>query len=67
MKDYVYSDPHFNHENIIKYANRPFKDVEQMNRFMIEEFNRVVSRKDRVFILGDFGFGSFDEIGRAHV
>lgn len=53
---YVIADTHFNHQNIIPYENRPFKDVPHMNRSMIDNWNGVVSNDDTVYVLGDFGF-----------
>ena len=55
------SDTHFNHANIIKFCNRPFKDVEQMNESMIANWNRVVGMDDTVFHLGDFCLGGAAE------
>ena len=50
------SDLHIGHANVIKYENRPFRDVDQMNRTLIENWNRAVHRQDRVFLLGDIFF-----------
>lgn len=50
------SDPHFNHENIIKYCSRPFTSVEEMNKTMKDNWNRVIGKDDIVFITGDFLF-----------
>ena len=56
MKEYVTSDLHFGHTNIIEYENRPFKDVEQMNNYLIEIWNEKVKVDDIVYILGDFSW-----------
>ncbi len=50
------SDTHFNHANIIKYCNRPYKDVQEMNNSIIQRWNSCVERDDIVWFLGDFVF-----------
>ena len=52
--DYFISDPHFFHENVIRFDKRPFTSVEEMNAKMRDWWNNTVSKKDRVYILGDF-------------
>jgi calcineurin-like phosphoesterase family protein len=61
-KRFVIADTHFNHNNIIQYSQRPFPNVEGMNWQMIQRWNSVVSKEDKVFMLGDFGIGSKIEL-----
>jgi len=51
------SDHHFGHANIIKYSNRPFQDVQEMEAELILRWNSVVDDDDTVFHLGDFTLG----------
>ncbi len=53
---YFTADLHFYHANVIKYSNRPFKDVTEMNRGIIKGINDTVGIDDTLWILGDFGF-----------
>jgi calcineurin-like phosphoesterase family protein len=54
MSTFFISDLHLNHANIIKYCKRPFKDVNEMNKTIVERWNSVVKKGDTVFHLGDF-------------
>ena len=60
-KVYFTSDTHFYHSNIIGFCKRPFKNVEDMNETLIENWNRVVGQDDIVFHLGDFCMGGSHE------
>ncbi len=54
MKRFIIADTHFGHKNVIKYGNRPFNNVEEMDQRLIELWNSVVSKDDLVYLLGDF-------------
>jgi calcineurin-like phosphoesterase family protein len=51
------SDPHFGHGNIIKYCNRPYLTVPEMNEALLENYNKTVKSGDICFIVGDIAFG----------
>lgn len=57
-KFFIIADTHFNHENIIRFCNRPFKSIDEMNSYMIKAWNETVSNNDTVLVLGDFAFGN---------
>jgi calcineurin-like phosphoesterase family protein len=55
------SDTHWGHTNIIKYSQRPFENVVDMNFKLIQYWNAVVGPKDTVWHLGDFAFMQFPQ------
>lgn len=52
------ADTHFGHENILKYLNRPFDTVEEMDEHLIYQWNAVVKAKDTIYHLGDLSWRS---------
>ncbi len=57
MNTWFISDIHFSHKNIIRFCDRPFSSVEEMNETIITNWNNTVSQDDIVYNLGDFSFG----------
>jgi len=50
------SDLHLGHKNIINYCERPFNDVHEMNKTILDNINNIVGVDDELYILGDFCF-----------
>ena len=65
MKYFFTADEHYGHENIIKYCNRPFKTVDEMDNEIIRRHNEVVGINDTVIHCGDFSLakkiGNFEK------
>ncbi len=57
IKHFFSSDYHINHENIITYCKRPFKDRNHMNEEIIKRHNSRVRPQDHFHFIGDFALG----------
>ena len=56
--EFFYSDPHFGHANVTGYSNRPFADVDAMERELLERYSALVQPHHTVLWLGDCFFCS---------
>ena len=54
--NFFISDLHFGHAKIISLCSRPFLSIEEMDEYLIQEWNKVVHRDDQVYIVGDAMF-----------
>lgn len=59
---YFIADMHFSEENIMRYENRSFSDIAEMNNELLVRWNSIVNQDDEVYILGDFGADGQEKI-----
>jgi len=52
--EFITSDTHFGHSNVIRYSNRPFKNVDEMDHELIQNWNKKVPSGSIVYHNGDF-------------
>ena len=52
------ADQHYGHANIIRFCQRPFASVEEMDRELIRRHNEIVGPDDTVIHAGDFAYRS---------
>lgn len=68
---FLISDTHFGHANILTFKKedgtllRPdFKDIQEHDLKLMENWNSIVGKNDKVYHLGDIGFINFTHIQR---
>ena len=52
---YFYGDPHFGDADIMRYENRKFMSVKDMDSELIRYYNETVTDDDEVIFTGDLG------------
>lgn len=58
-RTWVTADPHFGHAGVCKFLRddgtklRPWDSPDEMDEALVENWNRVVGDKDRIYLLGD--------------
>ena len=62
---FLISDLHLMHDNIRKYANRPFDNVQIMTETLINNWNNIVNENDQIIFLGDFVVGTDNPIEKS--
>lgn len=64
MKTFLISDTHFGHSNILTFIDnrgnklRDFNSIEEMDETLIDNWNKVVNKNDKVYHLGDLTFSN---------
>jgi len=58
METWISGDHHLGHANVIKFCNRPYANVAEMDDELISIWNSYVAPKDVVYYLGDFTLGN---------
>lgn len=68
---FVISDTHFGHANILTFKDleggliRPsFSNIDEMDEFIIDNWNKTVKPTDKIYHLGDFSFGGKANIAK---
>lgn len=48
--NYYIGDTHFGHANVIRHDQRPFSNIDEMDRAIIENWNNRVTNSDSIYI-----------------
>ena len=62
--NYYTADPHFGHASIMRFCNRPFHDVAEMDDHILSAYQAVMGPKDDLWIIGDFAFAKINEAAK---
>jgi calcineurin-like phosphoesterase family protein len=65
---FLAADLHFGHIGVIAYSRTNFKNTEEHDELLISNWNKTVSKNDKVFILGDITLSKkhIPKLGRLH-
>ena len=50
------ADQHYGHKNIIKYCQRPFNVLDEMDEILIQNHNEIIKKNETIIHAGDFAW-----------
>jgi calcineurin-like phosphoesterase family protein len=56
------SDWHIGHANVLAFDNRPFKDLDEMHKALVRNYNATVPECGVCYFLGDIGMGTVEVV-----
>lgn len=62
--NYYTADPHFGHDKIRDFCARPFRDVSEMDAYILTAYQAALRPRDDLWIIGDFAFAKIDDAAR---
>ena len=54
MSTWFTADTHFGHANVIRYCDRPYNSLSEMDNALVANWNQVIRPNNVVYHLGDF-------------
>lgn len=61
VEHYFSSDYHWGHKNVLKYDNRPFETIEDHDKCIVENHNKIVKPTDHFWFIGDLSLGDLKQ------
>jgi calcineurin-like phosphoesterase family protein len=56
MTEWFSADQHFGHEAVLQFCDRPFKNIDHMDKMLIKNHNELVQPDEDVYYIGDFAW-----------
>lgn len=57
MATYFTADLHLGHPQVLEFCGRPFRNIEEHDRGLVDRWNNRVTDADDIYVLGDFSLG----------
>lgn len=61
IEHYFSSDYHWGHKNVLRYDSRPFETIEDHDKCIVENHNKIVRPTDHFWFVGDLSLGDLRE------
>lgn len=64
VPQFITSDLHLGHKNVLEFDKRPFRDVDHMDQVLLNNIKSTVPPGSILYFVGDIGMGDDDRVRR---